>query len=387
MSAPREPGLHLGRSAKRRDAAMNAAASAIFSVSLGMLGVGIPLLALHAGYNAAQVGLLVALSAIAQLVTRSVMGMMMRKLPEKIFAIVAALLIALSCGLIAASLSLLAFLASQVAQGMARACFFTATHTHAVRVSDNPVRAITNVNLASGIGGFAGPALAGILLEVSGQVTMTVGMLIGLAGMIPGLLLLHLPPFQSHRYKGADRAMGQPGVQSGIWMGAVAGSWKGLLDSFVPIVLTFASQTAATIGLLVAVANAALFIGTGMASLVRRAGLRGSLVIGVAAAAIGMGTLGPLAGYTVAAAAMLALSGLGAGVLQTVGPGVAAESVPPDQKGDAITLVGLARAAALFLAPMGMSGVVVVVPVTGAFVVASVVMALPTLSTLRKPRH
>jgi MFS family permease len=87
---------------------MNAAASAIFSVSLGMLGVGIPLLALHAGYNAAQVGLLVALSAIAQLVTRSVMGMMMRKLPEKIFAIVAALLIALSCGLIAASLSLLA---------------------------------------------------------------------------------------------------------------------------------------------------------------------------------------------------------------------------------------------------------------------------------------
>ena len=170
-------------------------------------------------------------------------------------------------------------------------------------------------------------------------------------------------------------------------MGAVAGSWKGLLDSFVPIVLTFASQTAATIGLLVAVANAALFIGTGMASLVRRAGLRGSLVIGVAAAAIGMGTLGPLAGYTVAAAAMLALSGLGAGVLQTVGPGVAAESVPPDQKGDAITLVGLARAAALFLAPMGMSGVVLVVPVTGAFVVASVVMALPTLSTLRKPRH
>lgn len=376
--------LNAEGAAPRCDAAINAAASIIFSISLGMLSVAVPLLALHSGYGAALVGVLVALSATVQLVTRAFMGVMMRHAPDKLFIILAAVLIAASCGLLVVSQSLAGFVGSLAMQGMARAFFFTASYTHAVRISPSSVRAITAVNLASGIGGFIGPALAGGLIELSGHVTLAVGMAIGLTGVVPGLLLRRLSPLRGAPQSRVDRIQRQPGVRAGVWMASVAGAWKGVLDSFVPIVLSMASQSAATIGLLVAVANAALFVGTGLSVIVRRAGIRGALMIGIGGAAVGIACLGPLAPFTLGAAIALACSGLGAGALQTVGPAVAAESVGAEQKGDAITLVGLARAATLLMAPLGMAGLVILVPVMAACVITGSIMALPMLARLER---
>ena len=361
----------------RRDSIFNALSATSFSVALGIVGVSIPLLALHVGFDATQIGLLIALSAVSQLIARSFMGAMMRKLPDKVFMLAAGFLIALSCGLVAASTTILAFILSQLAQGVARAFFFTGSQTHAVRVSDSAVRAVTSVNLAAGIGAFAGPALAGLLFEYSAQVPLVVGAAIGVLTMIPAGLLVRLAPFKPVAHLRAERILRRPGVDAACWMGAISGVWKGLLDSYVPVALTLAGQLGSTVGILVAVGNGALFLGSGLARYVHRTGIRGSLILGVAATGLGTAALGPLAGLAVAAACALAVSGLGAGALQTVGPAIATEAVHPDEQGDAITSVGLSRAAALFVAPMGMAGMVLVFPVGVAFVVAGALVTLP----------
>lgn len=169
----------------RRDRLLGGLVAALFSVALGIVSVAVPLLALTAGWNAAQIGLLVALTAVFQLITRSFMGMMMRRLPDKFFVVTAAIMIAAACGLIALSTVTAAFVASQSLQGIARAFFFTGNQTHAVRVPSSAVRGLTTVNLASGLGAFAGPALDGLLAEQSVGLTLIVGAAIGALALLP----------------------------------------------------------------------------------------------------------------------------------------------------------------------------------------------------------
>lgn len=363
--------------ASRRDLFLNSLCATTFSISLGIAGVSVPLLALHVGFGVTEIGLLIALSAVTQLITRSFMGVMMRKLPDKVFIIAAGFLIGASCGLVAFSTTIVAFILSQLVQGAARAFFFTGSQTHAVRVSSSAVRALTSVNFAAGIGAFAGPGVAGLLFGISEQFPLVVGTAVGVLTMIPAAMLVRLAPFKAMAKKGSERILRRPDVVAGCWMGAMAGVWKGLLDSYVPVVLTLAGQSAPVVGVLVAVGNGALLIGSGLAKYLRRAGIRGSLVIGVAATGLGVAVLGPLAGLAVATGFALAVSGLGAGALSTVGPAIATEAVHPEEQGDAITAVGLFRAGALFVAPMGMAGMVLVFPVAAAFVVAGALITLP----------
>ncbi len=110
--------------------------------------------------------------------------------------------------------------------------------------------------------------------------------------------------------------------------------------------LSLAGQPAAVIGILLSIANATVLVGSTASGWVRRrGGVRASLVIGMIATGLGLAAVGPFAGLTAPPVAIaLAISGIGAGVLQTVGPAIAAEKVHPEERGDALALTGTFRA-------------------------------------------
>lgn len=369
------------------DRILSIAATVLFSFALGTLAVVVPILAIAVGYSAVEVGMMVALAAVSQLVTRLFLGALMRRVPDKAFLAGAALMIAVSCALIAVSDALAVFVASQLVQGSARALFWTSSQTHAVRMSTSSVKGLTDVNLAAGVGALLGPALAGYLWELSTPLPLIVGAVAGSAAVIPAALLTRLPVFAPEHATGGIMARGlwrRPGVDAACWMNAGAGAWKSLLDSYVPIVLSLAGQPVAVIGILVAIPNAAVLAGSASASWLRKRGNRISLATGLLATGAGLAAAGPLAGAAVAAAAALAVSGVGAGILQTVGPAIAADEVHPEERGDALALTGTVRASALFLTPFVMALLVSVVPVAAALVTAGVLMTLPAAGGIRR---
>lgn len=362
------------------DRTLSIIATVLFSFALGTLAVVVPILAIAAGYGAVEVGMIVAVAAVSQLVTRLFLGVLMRKVPDKLFIAGAALMIAVSCALIALSHALAVFVVSQLVQGSARALFWTSSQTHAVRTSTSSVKGLADVNLAAGLGALLGPAFAGYLLEISPSLPLIVAAAAGSVAVIPAVLLKRLPVFAPDHSSSGILAGGlwrRPGVDTSCWMNAGAGAWKSLLDSYVPIVLSLAGQTITVIGILVSIANSAVLAGSLAGSWLRKRGNRISLLAGLLAAGVGLAAAASLAGIVVAAAIALALSGVGAGILQTVGPAIAADEVHPEERGDVLALTGTVRAVALFLTPCVMALLVSVVPVAAAMVTAGVVMTLP----------
>jgi MFS family permease len=169
-------------------------------------------------------------------------------------------------------------------------------------------------------------------------------------------------------------------------MNAAAGVWRSILDSYVPIALSLAGQPAAVIGLLLTTANAAMMAGSAASKWVRGRGIKASFAIGLLCAGLGLASLSPMASMALAAAAALAVSGLGAGILQTVGPAIAADEVAAEERGDALALTGTYRAAALFLAPIGMAGLLLFIPLTTSLIAAGLLITAPAAVPWRPRR-
>ncbi|SOC49501.1 Predicted arabinose efflux permease, MFS family [Blastococcus aggregatus] len=364
----------------RRDTTASLVGAVIFAVGLGIASVAVPLLALRVGYSTPEVGVIVAISAVSQMGTRLVMGAMMRRLPDKVFVVVAAASLALSCGVLVLSTTWLVIAVSQLLQGLARACFWTGTQTHAVRTSESAVGALARINLVSGLGQIAGPLVAGLLIARSPQFALGVAGAISATGVVAALLLARLAPFAPRsKDRTRVRIWLRPGVDVGCWAGASAGAWRGLLGSYVPVALDLARQSSTTIGALVAVANGAQVAGSAIAGRLRGAGLRRSLVLGILASGIGIAVVGPLAGMAALAGLALFVSGIGAGAVQTVGPAVATDAVDAEERGDAIASTGTFRAAALLVAPFAVAGMVTVIPLTAAIVTAGLLITAPAV--------
>ncbi|MCW2635597.1 MAG: arabinose efflux permease family protein, partial [Blastococcus sp.] len=84
-----------------RDVVASAGGAGVYSLALGVASVGLPLLALRAGYSATEIGALTALSAVAQMVTRMFLGPAMRRWPDWTLIAGAGLLLAVSSGTVA----------------------------------------------------------------------------------------------------------------------------------------------------------------------------------------------------------------------------------------------------------------------------------------------
>jgi MFS family permease len=358
-----------------RDRVASAGGAALFSCSLGIASVALPLLALRAGYSAAEVGVLTAVSAIAQMATRGVLGAVMRRVGDWVLVVGAALTLALSCGLAALSPELIPFTLAQLLQGVARACFWTGSQTHVVRGDRRAVGALASINFVSSLGLLVGPVLAGVLVESSARTALVVGTVVAAVAVVPALLLDRLPPFSPPAERPPGRLWRRPGVDVGCWAGASAGAWRGLLSSFVPVALDSAGQSAPTIGVLVSAANGAAVVGALVVGKVHGAWVRRSFLLGTLTAGAGTALVTLAAGQAWLAALLLAVSGIGAGALQTVGPAMATEAVHPEERGEAIAAAGTFRAAALFGGPIVVSGAVAFLPLAVAMAAAGVLIA------------
>lgn len=144
-----------------RDTIASAGGAAVFSCSLGIASVALPLLALRSGYSAVEVGVLTALSAIAQMATRLVLGAAMRLVGDWVLVVAAGVALCLSNGLVVASAAVVPFTLAEVLQGFARACFWTGSQTHVVRNDAPAVGALATINFVSSVGLLADPSSPG----------------------------------------------------------------------------------------------------------------------------------------------------------------------------------------------------------------------------------
>ncbi len=362
-------------------------AVACFSLALSVSSVAVPILIVRAGYATAAVGFFVALSAVAQIGVRFRVGAVMRRVADKHLVGAAAVLMALGSGLLILSAAMWIVIASQLLQGAARGLFWTGIQTHAVRTSTAAARGLASVNLASGAGLILGPGVAGVLLESSARLAMGAATSGAVLGLLPVLLMARLPVFPSKdQSSGQGRVSGRTGVRVGAWAAASAGGWRGLMGAYVPVALNQAAHSSTVIGAALGAANTAEILAGWVARWVRSGSLRFWLPAGIAVTGLGLAVFGITADTIVMASVALFASGLGMGMLQTLGPATAAEAVGKHERGDAMATVGLYRAGAAFVAPFGVAPLVLAIPVGWALAAGGAVLALPAGYALRKLR-
>lgn len=367
-----------------RDVVASASGAAVYSLALAIASVALPLLGLRAGYSAAGIGALTAVSAISQMGTRLVLGAVMRRWPDWTLVAGAGLLLALSNLVVVLSAALLPFVLAQLLQGVSRACFWTGTQTHVVRGPGRAAGTLATVNLVSSIGLLTGPAVAGVLSERTPVLALAVAAAIALVGTAPTFLLDRLPPFVPPADRPPGRLWRRPGVDIGCWAGVSAGAWRGLLGSYVPVALDAARQSATTIGALISVANAAALVGAVIAARVRQSWTTRVVLWGIVVTGMTTGLTAALAGHVLLSALVLAISGISAGVLQVLGLAVASDAVHPQERGDAIAVSGTFRAGALFAAPLAVAGLVVVIPIAPAVALVGAAMTVPAVALRRR---
>jgi MFS family permease len=381
------PSADTGTRRWSRDTVACATAAVIWSIALGIASVALPLLALEAGYSGVQVGVLVALSALTQMLARIGMGSWMNRFPDWTFVLASAVVLAVSNAAAALSTAWVPFVAAHLLQGVARAFFWTGSQTHVVRGDRPAVAGLAMINLVSAAGLLVGPVVAGWIGEQSLTAALVVATGLCVAACVPSLLLDRLPPFAPPANRPPGRIWRRPGVDAGCWAAVSGGAWRGLLGSYVPVALQGAGQTTAVIGILVTLANAAQLGGSAVVGRLREHGLAISLVVGTIVAGLGTAAVGPVAGSAALAAVALVVSGLGAGALQTVGPAVAAEAVHREERGLAIASTGTFRSAALLVTPLAAAGIVAVAPVSVALAVGGAIIAAPIPTSLRLLRR
>lgn len=368
-----------------RDIVASTTGAAIYSLSLGITTVALPLLALRADYSATEIGALVSLSAVAQMLSRMGLGAVMRHWPDWTLVALSGLMLAVSNVAVAWSATIVPFVLSQILQGVSRACFWTGTQTHAVRGKGRAASTLATVNLAAGVGLLTGPAIAGILSERSPALALAVAAGVAVVGLVPAALLDRLPPFVPPPDRPSGGIWRRPGVRIGCWAGVTAGGWRGLLNSYVPVALDAARQSASAIGVLVTLANVASLVGTGLAARLRGRWTTPAVVVSIVVTGLATAVTAVVAADVALSALVLGASGLATGVLQVLGLSIASDSVHPEERGEAIAACGTFRAAALLGAPLAVAGLVLAMPFGPAVAVVGVAIGLPAVAFRRRP--
>ena len=368
---------------ERSDTAITSAVGLIYSTALAMEAVVMPLLALRAGYSKPAIGILTALSAVTQLASRLGGAPAMRRIPDRTLVWVSCSALAGSALLLAWSARPAVFVVAELVQGASRGLFWTGSLTHLVRSGDSAVRQLAGITFISNFGQLGGPLLAGVISETSFSLALVTSAGVAVAASaLARAGMTRLPPFEDVKGHIVARLWRRRQLRLGCWTGVTAGAWRGLVNSYLPVVLKEAGQTSAVVGVVVAAANGGSIAGAGVMTAVRERGQRWILPASILLAGAGIATCDFTAAVPLVAAAVAVGGGLGAGILQTVSPAVAATAVDANERGDAVVMAGSFRAGALFVAPIGTAGLLDVSSLPEALVVAGALMAVPIVSAL-----
>ena len=372
-----------------------------FSVGLGVATLAIPLLALGAGFGAATVGFLVATAAATQFLTRLALPILLGRFPDRTLIALSSALMLVGFSLLAVNIALPIFVLAQVLQGAARAIFWTASQTHAIRGVSRPVQRLVDVNVAGSAGTLIGPVLAGSLASFGLQVAMAAAVAGAAIAVMGTPLMRRLPPFDRQLSGGSMSLLRRDGVDVACWASAAGGVWWSMVGSYIPVILVSsglgpaaigwlitASETAGTVALLSLRNVATRWVPTAV-----RIGAFGALTALAAVAMAALLVIGPTFGRTdapppiVVYAVLLVLGGAASGTVTTMAPAMATLRSEPDEQGDALSLSGTFRAGALFGAPATVGGLLSVMALVPALLVVVAAAAGPGLIIGRRRRR
>lgn len=371
-----------------------------FSVGLGVATLAIPLLALGAGFGAATVGFLVATAAATQFLTRLALPILLGRFPDRTLIALSSALMLVGFSLLAVNIALPVFVLAQVLQGAARAIFWTASQTHAIRGVSRPVQRLVDVNVAGSAGTLIGPVLAGSLASFGLQVAMAAAVAGAAMAVMGTPLMRRLPPFDRQLSGGSMSLLRRDGVDVACWASAAGGVWWSMVGSYIPVILVSsglgpaaigwlitASETAGTVALLSLRNVATRWVPTAV-----RIGAFGALTALAAVAMAALLVIGPTFGRMdapppiVVYAVLLVLGGAASGTVTTMAPAMATLMSEPDEQGDALSLSGTFRAGALFGAPATVGGLLSVMALVPALLVVVAAAAGPGLIIGRRRR-
>ena len=370
----------------RRESVAQYAGAVLFSLSLGITLVAYPLFVVGLGRTKTEAGLLLAMSAGMQVLTRWQLGSLMRVVSNADVVTAAALLMGLAVGLLVLSSGLAALVVSAAVQGVSRACFWTGNQVQIVR-SDRPTpRAIATLNSVATVGMLIGPAVGGVIAQSSFRAAFAVAAAIAILGIAPTLALSRSSPFARVGGHGYLQLLRHHGVQVGVWASAAVGAWRGLLGSYVPIGLDAAGTSETVIGLIVALANGAAAVGGYMAVSAEgprvAAGVaRWGVVTAIATAIVGF----ELHASVVSAA--LVVGGFATGLVQVLAITAVSQAVRPELQGDAVTIAGVARGLTLSGAPFGVAALLVLGLGPAVLVVTAVLIGPAAVFSGRRSRR
>lgn len=355
-----------------------------FGVALGATGLAFPLLALEAGYGATAVGLLAALSAAVQMVSKMSLSYLFTRFTDKSLMVGALAVMALSAAVLLMTTALAGFVVAQGLQGVARGIFWTSGQTHSVRMPGIATRQLAFVQTVGKIGGFLGPAIAGTLATISLAAALIAASAIAVCGLLVAITLEVLPTYQREPRHSRTPIWRATGIGLGCWGGGIGGAWRGILDSFVPVVLESAGMSSRVIGWLMSTADGSSLVAT--AAVAKWGDRRSGRFIPLAALGLGAGlVLLPNVEHLFLVTTVLILSGLSAGFAAVLGTASVNESAKASDQGAALALVGVYRAGARAAAPATISGVLFVVSLPVALVMAAAGVVVPGL-WLRRPQ-
>ena len=360
-----------------RDTAWGSATALLFSFTLGVASLLLPVMAVDAGHNLVTVAALYGASSLIQVVLRPLLGVAVRYVSTKTLVQVGSAAQAVSLVVVLTSVSLVALAAAWALQGIARSAFWTGIDTHGARSALGASRALGHLHAWAGIGQLLGPIIAGVVSERSVATTVVIGVVVAMLCAATGAMLHSHDCPARDALKAARRVWGSPGIGSSFSAGFSAGSWRGLMDSVIPVLLREAGQSFSAIGLAISLANGLSIPGSAIVTRLRSTRpLRIAFVLSTLGTGLAVATVAiPMAPPALVYAA-LSLGGLGSGVLQTLGPVLAAVAVDQSRTGEAIALQGMFRTFSLLSVPALASSLAAVLPVTAALAVVGATIAV-----------
>jgi MFS family permease len=356
----------------------------IFGLCLGATGVLFPLLAIDAGFDAATIGFLAAVSGGVQMSARVALPWLLATFEDRAIMFASYVAMAVSVGVLVGGSALALFVIAQALQGAARGLFHTASQTHSVRIPGIPTRRLAYVQTLAQFGRLGGPILGGSLAAVSRSASLWTVAGLAVAGAATCRALDVMPTYERKPPPGKSPMWRRRGVGVGCWGGAIGGVWSSVLESYVPVILAGAGLASGTIGLYVSAAEASSF---GMTAVLARWGPRR---IGRFIPVVAFGLAVPLVLLTLTESApvlfgLLVITGVCGGTGSVLGSGSVTEMTPPDEQGTAIALVGLYRAGARLAAPLAVGAALAVASLPIAITGLAVALILPSTWLRRTP--
>ncbi|MFC0528736.1 MFS transporter [Phytohabitans kaempferiae] len=350
----------------------------LFCHGLGVNTVALPLLALHHGHGATAVGVLVAVSGAGQIGMRIAVARWAHRLTERGLILAAAALLCLASAVVLAESALWAFVLANLGQGVARGFFWVGMQAHVVRSVPEPRRALAVVDFAGGVGLVTGPAMIGL---AGGSLTtaLVLGIAATAVAALPTLRMARLPLPPPEKSTASARVWRRPPLRPSVLAAISTGTWRGMLGSYVPVVLAAAGYSASAVGLLVGIGSATSIAGSMLAGLAPPRRLAPLYVSGALAAGTGLVGIGLWPRELPVAVALLVASGVGAGALQTLSTSMAASAVDPEERGRVVADVGTYRAVALLTSPLGIAALLPLFAPGAAMALVGAVAAVPAL--------